>query len=379
MQNNSINNNYLKLEKQPKLSKPTNKEIQNFNKLIDFKEKKINFGNSDSIQYINIELADSNEDGVFSDGEHLRIQTNSNEVLYIHNVKNKENIETIKNNFTQKYDAEYTNSTNGTKPNYNDFLIFTKRKTNIQEVDNKKEITPVSTVKDKNKITAPVPEVVEKQTLKEKLKYPKELTSNEHFNQYIKGLEEFEAELKKSLNLSDEDYTKLAQFSLAIIEAETDSGKNKKHFQRFKLPVRTPSCGISNIKMGEHQNLYSKFKEFGITTDAVRTNIIKDDKLAAAATIIVLDKHSHAFETYKNTCEEKNIPKDRILNKKEYIAARWKGFLVIDKRENKDEERKAKSNVDAFLEFRKNPNKKVRKKSACYILQIDSKYTEIKK
>ena len=99
------------------------------------------------------------------------------------------------------------------------------------------------------------------------LKYPKYLDKNPHFKDFIKSLEDNKESLKTDLNLSEEEYTELVQFSLAIIEAETKSGLSKKMnakvraytkfgFSKIKLlkKYNPPSLGISNLKMSNFDN-----------------------------------------------------------------------------------------------------------------------------
>ncbi len=255
-----------------------------------------------------------------------------------------------------------------------------------------------------------------------KIRYPGFLNKNQHFIDFIKSLEHNKELLKKDLNLSEEEYIELAQVSLVIIEAETKSGLDKKFsakvrscLKRFNVFAKyeAPSLGISNLKMSNFDNSpYKKLlPKYGISYDkktGLSPDIENNDKKAAIATIIRLKeiKDDYYNKYLKNIASKyTEEEQDRIVNLSEYFFVRWKGQYLNEKEDIKTpkktqatpklpldykykhkeqseklskKQKSAKENIDAIIEYRKNPNKYVNSDSSMYMKQIYDYYIQNK-
>ena len=323
---------YVPLTTKPKLSHPSEKEQRVFDRTIDFEHKELKLSNFETIQYSTIELYDKNNDGIFSDGEHLRIKTVKGDVILLHNFKNKEDIEATKNHYYTEYNAFYNGSTNPIYTPFSfDFLYFTQRTYKPKEIHD-------------TEISRLFP-------LSKRLNVPKEIRQNEHINNFILGLNNYRKKVEKLTGLTNQEYIKLAQLALAIAQEEMNANTLEQH-SKNKF-----THGISNIKIeNDAKKLQEQYQQLGITINCP-SNISKDDQLAAAATIIKLNYiRTHDYPIYLETCKNNKIPPERILSDTEYLAARWKSILVIDKRQDGLDTTKAKANIDMILDFRKNPN-----------------------
>ena len=215
-----------------------------------------------------------------------------------------------------------------------------------------------------------------------KLLYPYKMDENKYFRNYIESLDKNKESLMKDLDISEEEYIELVQFSLAIIEAETKSGKDKKNFTKIRSLAKTikskftgeyesPFLGISNLKMSNFNSEKEKelLKKYEITNDENGiSNIEDDDQKAAIATIIRL-KHikDDYYNKYLENFKETGKPEERKISLEEYIPIRWKGTYALEKGEK---EKEATTNINLIQEFRKNQNNYVDKDNFLYILQI---------
>ncbi len=215
-----------------------------------------------------------------------------------------------------------------------------------------------------------------------KLLYPYKMDENKYFRNYIESLDKNKESLMKDLDISEEEYIELVQFSLAIIEAETKSGKDKKNFTKIRSLAKTikskftgeyesPSLGISNLKMSNFNSEKEKelLKKYEITNDENGiSNIEDDDQKAAIATIIRL-KHikDDYYNKYLDNFKNSEKPENRKVSLEEYMPIRWKGNYILETGEN---EKEATTNINLIQEFRKNQNNYVDKDNFLYILQI---------
>ena len=379
-------NLYKPLQSKPQLSKPTAKEQQNFDNLIDFTKKEIKLGNQ-TIQYTSIELYDANNDGVFTDGEHLKVTTTDGKVILLHNFKNREDFEATKNNYSTNFNAQYQGSTSTQSPRSYDFLTFTQNKETKSEVP----VPPKAPEQTPKADDMPKIKISRNKTLSEHLNFPSELYQNEHFRDFISGLGKNRQKIQEITKLTDEEYVKLSQLAIAVIQAETKSGEDKKGKTRIRgygctmrnwfvsaKKEKRPSQGISNIKVEDDKHLHKQYKALGITIDCP-SNIDDNDELAAAATIIKLQYYlKHDYPIYKENSRKNGVSPERILTETEYITARWKNMPVLEKRTDGIDTTSAENNTSLFLDFRNNPNNKPDKGSAREILYFLNKYKNTK-
>ena len=118
--------------------------------------------------------------------------------------------------------------------------------------------------------------------------------------------------------------------------------------------------------------------KLGINCENFESEIHNNNEKSAIATIILLNQLKSDYSEYLGNIASKYTPEqtNRKLTLDEYLAVRWKGLRVDEFNQDKEVKKAAKSNVDAIVQERQNPQPPTKEKRALDIIRYNREYTK---